>query len=93
MHNFSGELCTQQASLGQFGVYDLRLDGEGKKCTFEETLAPIDGDLALLYAFLILVAVAVVYKVLAKLAAAGKFDSLINACKNGLRDLGFEVSE
>ena len=46
-------ICSVDGSLGEFGVYDLKVSEAGD-CVLSEALAPVSANLALLVSFLVL---------------------------------------
>ena len=47
-------ICDTSVDMGEFGVYDLDVDDDGG-CVITEALAPVNANLALLVAFLVIV--------------------------------------
>lgn len=85
-------MCTNEVKMGQFGVYDMRLSADDDQtCHVKTALEPVNATIAILYCFLIVLALGVLYRVFRFLDKRGKFDGFKKAVKNKLRDLGFEV--
>jgi len=85
------------ASLGEFGVYDLRITAadkgevEGSSCEFVETLPPVNAYLAILYCAVILLALGLAFQ-LVKFAHKKGFLRPITALYHHARSkLGFQV--
>ena len=85
------ELCTVKFGTGEYGVYDLILNEEGKSCTVTTALEPINSNLALLYSFLICVLIGIVIQAVIFCSKKGYLDSLKQKYNDFQQKMGFEV--
>ena len=88
----SNELCTIEFQSGEFGVYSLVLDSEGKACTVSTALEPVNSNLALLYSFLICLLIGITIQAVIFSSKKGYLDSLKEKMNQYRGKLGFEVN-
>ena len=79
------------APLGEFGVYDLRVD-DINVCRFEEKLAGVNASMAILYSALILLAFGLLYHLVNYAHYKRHWFRAVLGVYDGIRHkLGFEV--
>ncbi len=85
------QICqTGEVELGEFGVYDLSMTGGGH-CTFAEALEPVNPNLSLLYAFLVLLLLGAAHRAFKICWDRGLLDGVVNPLKRTLAGIGFDV--
>ena len=81
-----------QVALGEFGVYDLKVDEGGENgCSFHEALQPVGTSWALLYSFLVMLCIALMFKLVKVVHGRHRSATLAKVCSKIRVGLGFKV--